>query len=138
MDTIFLGNDDQKNLVGSKLTKFCSLCREGKVIWTESSSFDVPAGEPVTLAVGEGESVRLKCRVEAHPIDQLRFTWFFNNTLDTTEVEESRVSVEGDHSILDYTPKSARDYGTLSCWATNVVGTQAEPCRFTVNEAGNP
>ena len=27
MDTIFLGNDDQKNLVGSKLSKFCSLCR---------------------------------------------------------------------------------------------------------------
>ena len=26
MDTILLGNDDQKNLVGSKLTKFCSLC----------------------------------------------------------------------------------------------------------------
>ena len=26
MDTIFLGNDDKKNLVGSKLTKFCSLC----------------------------------------------------------------------------------------------------------------
>ena len=26
MDTIFLGNDDQKNLVGSKLTKFWSLC----------------------------------------------------------------------------------------------------------------
>ena len=26
---IFLGNDDQKNLVGSKLTKFCSLCRQG-------------------------------------------------------------------------------------------------------------
>ena len=27
MNTIFLGTDDQKNLVGSKLTKFCSLCR---------------------------------------------------------------------------------------------------------------
>ena len=29
MDTIFLGNDDQKNLVGSKFSKFCSLCRLG-------------------------------------------------------------------------------------------------------------
>ena len=29
MDTIFLGNEDQKNLVGSKLTKFCSLCGKG-------------------------------------------------------------------------------------------------------------
>ena len=28
MNTIFLGNDDQKNLVGSKLTKFGSLCKK--------------------------------------------------------------------------------------------------------------
>ena len=88
------------------------------------------------MAVGEGESVRLKCRVEAHPIDELRFTWFFNNTLDTIEVDDQRVVVDGDHSVLDYTPGSPRDYGTLSCWATNSVGTQAEPCRFTVIEAG--
>lgn len=32
--------------------------------------------------------------------------------------------------------RSSRDYGTLSCWATNEVGTQADPCRFTVVEAG--
>ncbi|XP_042859977.1 nephrin-like [Penaeus japonicus] len=35
-------------------------------------------------------------------------------------------------------PRSARDYGTLSCWAHNTVGTQADPCRFTVVEAGPP
>nr|XP_045582519.1 nephrin-like [Procambarus clarkii] len=40
--------------------------------------------------------------------------------------------------MLDYTPRSPRDYGTLSCWATNTVGTQADPCRFTVIEAGPP
>ena len=33
MDTIFLGNDDQKNLVGSKLTKFCFLCSYEIYIW---------------------------------------------------------------------------------------------------------
>ncbi|KAK8726014.1 hypothetical protein OTU49_010335, partial [Cherax quadricarinatus] len=28
--------------------------------------------------------------------------------------------------------------GILSCWATNTVGTQADPCQFTVLEAGPP
>ena len=32
-DTIFVGNDDQKNLVSSKLTKFCSLCSVWVDIW---------------------------------------------------------------------------------------------------------
>lgn len=93
---------------------------------------------PQTVAVAEGEDVRLACRVDAQPDENLRFTWFFNNTLDTVEVEGHRVQVRKGHSFLDYTPRSARDYGTLSCWATNIVGTQADPCRFTVVEAGPP
>ncbi|XP_050687066.1 nephrin-like [Eriocheir sinensis] len=93
---------------------------------------------PQTVAVAEGEDVRLTCRVDAQPDENLRFTWFFNNTLDTVEVEGHRVQVTKGHSFLDYTPRSARDYGTLSCWATNIVGTQADPCRFTVVEAGPP
>ncbi|KAK7001259.1 hypothetical protein SK128_004592, partial [Halocaridina rubra] len=93
---------------------------------------------PKTVAVAEGEDVRLNCHVDAQPDDDLHFTWYFNNTLDTVEVERHRITVEQGRSFLDYTPRSARDYGTLSCWATNVVGTQADPCRFTVVEAGPP
>ncbi|XP_071531182.1 LOW QUALITY PROTEIN: protein turtle homolog B-like [Panulirus ornatus] len=91
-----------------------------------------------TVAVAEGEDIRLTCRVDAQPDDDLRFTWYFNNTLDTIEVERHRVQVRRGHSFLDYTPRSARDYGTLSCWATNSVGTQADPCKFIVVEAGPP
>ncbi|XP_045113418.1 neural cell adhesion molecule 1-like isoform X2 [Portunus trituberculatus] len=93
---------------------------------------------PQTVAVAEGEDVRLTCRVDAQPDENLRFTWYFNNTLDTVEVEGHRVEVRKGRSFLDYTPRSARDYGTLSCWAMNIVGTQADPCRFTVVEAGPP
>ncbi|CAL4119789.1 unnamed protein product, partial [Meganyctiphanes norvegica] len=93
---------------------------------------------PQTVAVAEGESVRLTCRVDAQPNADLHFTWYFNNTIDTMEVEGHRVEVHQGYSILDYKAMSARDYGTLSCWATNTVGTQADPCRFTVVEAGPP
>ncbi|KAG7154808.1 Contactin-5-like 2, partial [Homarus americanus] len=81
-----------------------------------------------TVAVAEGEDVRLTCRVDAQPDDDLHFIWYFNNTLDTVEVERHRIKVRQGHSFLDYTPRSARDYGTLSCWATNSVGMQADPC----------
>ncbi|XP_069936889.1 nephrin-like [Cherax quadricarinatus] len=93
---------------------------------------------PQTVAVAEGEKIRLTCRVDAQPNQHLSFTWFFNNTLDTIEVDSHRVTVLPGLSMLDYTPMSPRDYGTLSCWATNEVGTQADPCRFTVIEAGPP
>ncbi|KAK4310318.1 hypothetical protein Pmani_018136 [Petrolisthes manimaculis] len=95
-------------------------------------------GTPQTVAVAEGENTRLSCQVDARPQTSLKFTWYFNNTLDTVEVEQHRFTVLPGTSILDYTPRSARDYGTLSCWATNSVGTQADPCRFTVVEAGPP
>ncbi|XP_071527602.1 neural cell adhesion molecule 1-like isoform X2 [Panulirus ornatus] len=93
---------------------------------------------PQTVTVAEGQDVRLTCRVDAKPDDDLRFTWYFNNTLDTVEVERHRVQVRPGHSFLDYTPRSSRDYGSLACWATNTVGTQADPCQFTVIEAGPP
>ena len=96
----------------------------------------VCAEEPITVAVGEGESAKLQCLVDAHPIDKLKFVWYFNNTLDTVKVNDERVSVDRDQSILDYAPQTARDFGTLSCWAENDVGMQAEPCRFTIIEAG--
>ena len=60
---------------------------------------------PQTVAVAEGEDVRLTCRVDAQPDENLRFTWYFNNTLDTVEVEGHRVEVRKGHSFLDYTPR---------------------------------
>ena len=103
-----------------------------------SSFTDAPAcaTELETVAVGEGESVALTCKVDAYPVDDLRFSWYFNNTLDTVQVDNDRVTIHGSQSLLDYTPRSHRDYGTLSCWAMNSVGQQAEPCRFIVVEAG--
>lgn len=41
-------------------------------------------------------------------------------------------------SDLRYSPVSDLDYGTLLCWATNLVGTQRTPCTFTVFPAGKP
>lgn len=39
-------------------------------------------------------------------------------------------------SELIYTPKSERDYGTLSCWGKNSIGKQLEACLFQIVPAG--
>lgn len=68
---------------------------------------DLPVcvGGPQAVAVAEGEDVRLTCEVDAQPEDNLHFTWYFNNTLDTVEVERHRIEVRPGHSFLDYTPR---------------------------------
>ncbi|KAG7176817.1 putative Immunoglobulin domain-containing protein 2 [Homarus americanus] len=71
----------------------------------ETVDLPVCEGGPQTVTVAEGEDVRLTCRVDAKPEDDLRFTWYFNNTLDTVEVERHRIQVRKGFSFLDYTPR---------------------------------
>lgn len=89
-----------------------------------------------TYAVAENENIQLKCSVDARPMRDLTFIWLFNNTLETVEVDTSRIKSNGQESYMMYSPLSARDYGTLSCWATNEVGMQIKPCIFTLIETG--
>nr|XP_043067469.1 uncharacterized protein LOC108125450 [Drosophila bipectinata] len=66
------------------------------------------------------------------------FRWKFNNSGETLDVGSERFSVNGSRSILKYTPVTDQDYGTLSCWASNEVGTQQHPCLFQVVLAALP
>ncbi|EDW02823.1 GH10826 [Drosophila grimshawi] len=66
------------------------------------------------------------------------FRWKFNNSGETLDVGSERFSVNGSRSILKYTPVTDQDYGTLSCWAANEVGTQQQPCLFQVVLAALP
>ncbi|MPC23196.1 hypothetical protein E2C01_016235 [Portunus trituberculatus] len=139
-----IGIDSESRLYGSPryLPRFVypfkrfSLTESGREKRSGSTDTPVCVARPRTVAVGEGETARLSCRVEAVPDDPLSFTWVFNNTLDTVHVENHRLSPVRGLSILDYTPRSTRDYGTLSCWAANSLGSQTDPCRFTIIEAG--
>ncbi|XP_049813795.1 nephrin-like [Schistocerca nitens] len=44
----------------------------------------------------------------------------------------------GTTSLLTYTPITGSDYGDLLCFAVNAVGSQGEPCVFTVLPASKP
>lgn len=89
------------------------------------------------VGASRGESVDITCEVEADPPAKT-YRWKFNNSGETLDVAAERFSgtSNGTVSILRYTPVTELDYGSLSCWATNVVGHQVNPCIFQVVAAG--
>ncbi|XP_050087779.1 neural cell adhesion molecule 1-like [Anopheles aquasalis] len=83
------------------------------------------------------EALQIACEVQADPPPRL-FNWRFNNSGETLKIAKERHVKNGSVSILHYTPVSDQDYGTLSCWGQNEVGTQEHPCFFQVVLAGLP
>ncbi|ETN61066.1 hypothetical protein AND_007292 [Anopheles darlingi] len=81
------------------------------------------------------EALQIACEVQADPPPRL-FNWRFNNSGETLKISKERHVKNGSVSILHYTPVSDQDYGTLSCWGQNEVGTQEHPCFFQVVLAG--
>ncbi|CAL7951233.1 unnamed protein product [Xylocopa violacea] len=99
-----------------------------------ASSYD--AHERVQGA-SKHETISLVCEVEASPTS-VTFYWTFNTSGDLTDIPSTKYSNEGTSSRLDYTPSSDMDYGTLGCWASNLVGPSKQPCLYRVIAAGRP
>ncbi|XP_030763471.1 nephrin-like [Sitophilus oryzae] len=93
----------------------------------------------IVVGASRGESVDVVCEIESDPPAK-SYKWKFNNSGETLELEQERFSrtSNGSVSILKYTPITELDYGSLSCWATNIVGSQINPCVFQVVAAGKP
>ncbi|GIY81463.1 ig-like domain-containing protein [Caerostris extrusa] len=95
--------------------------------------FGVVEGLQKTYAVSADEMERIECQVDADP-SKVDFKWSFSNTADR-HYNVSFTSA-GLRSVATYTPRSARDYGTLywgkefcppetlqNCTSTNVTMT---------------
>ena len=91
----------------------------------------------VVVGASRGEMLDIECRVEADPPAH-RFRWKFNNSGEIVEVPVDKFSVNPSSglSVLKYTPATELDYGTLSCWAENIVGEQCKHCLFQLVAAG--
>ena len=53
-------------------------------------------------------------------------------------VQTGQVSSSGSVSVLQYSPKTELDYGTLVCGAANSVGGSSAPCVFSILPVGPP
>jgi hypothetical protein len=72
--------------------------------------------------------------VSSPPADS--FHWTFNSSGEQTEITSLYHSNENGISRLNYTPSSDLDYGTISCYAKNIIGEQKSPCVYQVVAAG--
>ncbi|KAK7078205.1 hypothetical protein SK128_007804, partial [Halocaridina rubra] len=82
-------------------------------------------------SVAKHENARISCNVLANP-PVVEFSWAFNNTAEAVSVPDDRYVVQGTESVVNYTPVTELDYGTLLCWATNAIGQQLHPCVFQI------
>lgn len=83
------------------------------------------------------EAVKVHCDVSADPSD-VTFQWQMNNSGESFDVQPQRFNASATGDQLTYRPTSQKEYGTLTCWATNSIGRQAEPCVFQVVPASKP
>uniref|UniRef100_A0A182JJ81 Uncharacterized protein n=1 Tax=Anopheles atroparvus TaxID=41427 RepID=A0A182JJ81_ANOAO len=105
----------------------------------------VPQDKPICrpdqkkiYGVARNEAAEILCQVDAYPPPE-SFKWSFNNTAETIDMPQSGYRVHAEQaSSLTYTPVKELDYGTIMCWADNVVGQQKEPCVFHLIAAGKP
>uniref|UniRef100_A0A8D8TAK1 Protein turtle homolog A n=1 Tax=Cacopsylla melanoneura TaxID=428564 RepID=A0A8D8TAK1_9HEMI len=91
----------------------------------------------VIVGASRSESVDIQCAVDADPPAR-SFKWKFNNSGETLDVGSDRFSSGSRGSVLRYMPVTELDYGTLSCSASNTIGTQVTPCLYQVVLAGKP
>ncbi|CAH2217743.1 jg15076 [Pararge aegeria aegeria] len=83
------------------------------------------------------ETIELVCSVDSNPQPN-SFQWTFNRSGDQNELSSSLFTNTDHKSVLRYTPMDDKDFGTLSCLATNSVGKQEVPCTFNLVAAGRP
>lgn len=93
--------------------------------------------QKILYGAARHETVRIVCEVDADP-PQVNFRWAFDKSKDKVVAENQVTSSDGTVSIVNYVPRSELDYGTLFCWASNHIGSQIEPCIFSVIPAGPP
>ena len=86
--------------------------------------------------IAKHENALITCQVESNP-DILSYKWYFNNSMESIEVNSRNYSKFGSSNSVIYTPKTELDYGTLFCWATNPIGQQIVPCLYHIIAAGN-
>lgn len=75
----------------------------------------------------------MSCNVSASPSD-VTFYWSSNQS----HVPEDHYMSEGTSSTLILRSKAKHEYGSISCWAQNIVGKMKEPCKFSIIPAGPP
>ena len=92
-------------------------------------------GYAPSYQVSLNEQVDVLCEVEANPgIDQ--FYWSLNSSDKISHISPSDFTANQFSSLLHYQLRRKRDFGILSCFSKNSIGTQKKPCLYILTRLG--
>ena len=94
--------------------------------------------EHIVMRAGLHQGVAVPCGVRAVPSNGLSFQWVFQADEEEVDIPVGQVKVDGTTSVMEYVPRTLRDYGTLLCWADNGVGEMRSPCRVDLRPTTPP
>ncbi|KAF2365499.1 Immunoglobulin-like domain [Trinorchestia longiramus] len=140
----------QNSLVLQKLKRNST----GEYVCAATNIIGTGRSEPIVLVVqyapvcrvfesevqvaGRLDSLNVSCEVDAFP-PPTSFRWAFNTSTEIVSIDSGKMeAVGGDLRNVLYTPRSKVDFGSLLCWASNVVGEQRHPCVFHVVHSSPP
>ncbi|XP_015837630.1 hemicentin-2 isoform X2 [Tribolium castaneum] len=86
--------------------------------------------EVMRVGIVKHEPLVVQCHVDSIPED-VRFSWTYNTSKGVFPVLGAKMHNNGGVSTLHFNP-STEDIDSLSCWATNDVGKQEQPCLFYI------
>ncbi|XP_076366228.1 neural cell adhesion molecule 2-like [Tachypleus tridentatus] len=92
-----------------------------------------PEVQIITVALGS--EANISCEVDAEP-EAVEFHWVLTNTSGIESVKTAVTNRTA--SVIAFSPLGSTDFGTLSCWAKNIVGRQKIPCIYKILPAGLP
>jgi hypothetical protein len=111
--------------------------------WTfnssSSSSFSTQSSQAAITSSSNVDSPGANKPVDPTQSTASSTPFTVSSTTTTTAaapVVSKQVLAVGRDNFLNYTPRSASDYGDIACKAKNSVGEQSEPCWFQIIVAG--
>ncbi|XP_023326830.1 hemicentin-1 [Eurytemora carolleeae] len=92
--------------------------------------------QPENILLQKKASIQVTCGMSSNPGVE-KFSWKFKNEKFEVDIPESLYTVHENTSVLKYFAHSDRDYGTLLCYASNIIGPQTKPCIFRIIQPGS-
>jgi hypothetical protein len=89
------------------------------------------------IAIDRSSVTMVDCHLDSHPPPSTVY-WISAKQGHQQRISPSQYSLMDSFSRLSYQPERESDFGELLCYGVNEVGTQTEPCRFTIEAAGRP
>jgi len=89
------------------------------------------------IAIDSTTVTIVDCHLDSHPPPSTVY-WITAKQGHQQRISPSQYTLMDGFSRLSYQPERETDFGELLCYGVNDVGTQQDPCRFTIEAAGRP